>query len=113
MVPTWLHTPEVAAKMGASMKIRWESHVHPRKGVKHTDETKAKIKEGRAKNPPKISEEGKARTIAATKARWQSPENRAAWTAMMTKPDSQNAKRVARRAAREAAQPSLPLEKAA
>jgi hypothetical protein len=58
-------SPEERAKLSASMKRVWQVKPHPFKGRKHSDATRKLIAENRAKNPPKVSPEGRDRQVAA------------------------------------------------
>lgn len=70
-------TPEEIAKLSASMKAVWQRQPHPNIGMKHSEETRIKIREGRAKNPPKYSSESISRRMAGAIAYAALPEVRA------------------------------------
>jgi hypothetical protein len=50
---------------------------------KHSPETRQKIKEARAKNPPKVTEEGRQARVKALRRRWRDPEWRKRFSALM------------------------------
>lgn len=55
-----------------------------KKNCKHSPETIQKIKEGRAKNPPKITEAGRLSRSAALRKRWTDPEWRRRFNELMS-----------------------------
>lgn len=63
----------------ADMKARGR-----RLGIGHSEETRLKIKIGRAKNPPKQTEEGRRSRSEALKRRWADPEWRARFSSRMS-----------------------------
>lgn len=90
LMPSWCHTPEVRAKMGASQKKRWVNGGGPNAGRTHSAETRKKMAEARAKNPPKLSEEGRAKISESSRRRWQDPEWVAKFSAMMSGENNPN-----------------------
>lgn len=53
-------------------------------GMKHSAETRRKIREGRAANPPKVSEDGNRRRSEALKRRWQDQEWRDRFSSLVS-----------------------------
>jgi hypothetical protein len=76
-------SPVERARISAALKVTWATKGHPRTGVAHTPATLAKIAEARLRNPPILSAEGRAAVSEATKRRWQDPEWRERFSAMM------------------------------
>ena len=69
-------SPEERANISAAVKAAWASGVpHPQKGRKKTPEEIDRIKAGVARNPPKLTDEGRSRKARWSSERW-TPEYR-------------------------------------
>ncbi len=80
--PKHLFLGDAQANMADKVSKGRQSH------VVHTEESIAKIKAGRAANPPKMTESGLAARRAATRKMWQNPEWRARFSALMSGPNN-------------------------
>lgn len=66
-------SPEEKARASERMKRRYQETEHHMLGKRHSDETRAKIKEARAKNPPKQTDAARESRAHAMRSRWADP----------------------------------------